>query len=273
MTAEQLQLTTLDDIVFEHRNKAYGAYDLRLRYNQTARWALWLGISLFGAGLLVPTLYAHLKPEKGPEMYMETVDLTDIKLKQPEEPPVVVPPAPEVKPVLPTMRYLPPEVVQDAPEETTVATVDELAEKTPSDKTEEGDPNAVDRIEAPNESAAPTVTEKALDVERKTDEVFTFVEQQPQFPGGTKAFAEFMQKNLRYPAEASRANVSGKVFVSFIVDADGSITNIEVLKGIGFGCDEEAVRVMNKMPRWQPGKQSGRPVKVKFNLPVTFSLE
>lgn len=83
----------------------------------------------------------------------------------------------------------------------------------------------------------------------------------------------FLGKNLTYPRSAASAGVGGKVFVSFVVNTDGSLTDIQVLKGIGFGCDEEAVRVINKMPHWKPGKQSGRAVRVKYNLPITFTLE
>ena len=82
-----------------------------------------------------------------------------------------------------------------------------------------------------------------------------------------------MSKTLRYPRSAASAGVSGRVFVSFVVNTDGSLTDVAVLKGIGFGCDEEALRVVRQMPRWKPGKQSGRAVRVKYNLPISFALE
>ncbi|GAB3900360.1 energy transducer TonB [Larkinella knui] len=273
MTPEQLKVATLDDIVFENRNKLYGAYELRQVYNRSASRALWLGIALFGAALATPTLYNRLKPAEAPDQFMNEVVLENIKTLPQEEPPIVVPPPPEVLPKIATVRNLPPEVVTEAPDEVTVPTVDDLEDKVSSDKTQEGDPNALETIEAPTETAGPAPVEKAIEAERKPDEVFISVEQNPQFPGGMKQMAEFLEKNLRYPPAASRAGISGKVYLQFVVNTDGSIVDVTVVKGIGFGCDEEALRVVKKMPPWQPGKQSGRPVRVRFTLPVVFALE
>ena len=100
--------------------------------------------------------------------------------------------------------------------------------------------------------------------------VFTVVEQPPKFPGGMRAFEDYMATNVRYPAAADAAKVRGKVFVSLIIRDDGRITDVQVLKGIGFGCDQEAMRVISTMPNWEPGNQSGRPVNVKYNLVVPF---
>ena len=104
------------------------------------------------------------------------------------------------------------------------------------------------------------------------DEVFNVVEQNPMFPGGAAALYRFLGRSIRYPAEAARQQVQGKVFVSFVVNTDGSVDRINILKGIGAGCDEEAVRVVSIMPKWQPGRQKGRAVAVKYNLPIQFSL-
>ena len=95
----------------------------------------------------------------------------------------------------------------------------------------------------------------------------------PQFKGGLPALGQFLSQNLRYPAEASRRNVSGKVYLTFVVCEDGSLCDYEVIKGIGSGCDEEALRVVKEMSgKWQPGVQRGKKVRVKYNLPVTFML-
>ncbi|MGA0560546.1 energy transducer TonB [Larkinella sp. VNQ87] len=273
MTPEQLQFASLDDIVFENRNKLYGAYDLRRFYNRSANRALWLGIALFGAALATPMLYNRLKPAEAPDQFMKAMELENIKVLPQEEPPVVVPPPKVELPQVPTIRNLPPEVVTEAPEDVTVPTVEDLEDKVSSDKTQEGDPNAEEVIEAPSETAGPPVMEKALEVERKPDEVFIKVEQDPQFPGGMRNLGEFLQKNLKYPPSAARAGISGKVYLQFVVNTDGSIVDVSVVKGIGFGCDEEAIRVVKKMPSWQPGKQAGRPVRVRFTLPITFTLE
>ena len=97
-------------------------------------------------------------------------------------------------------------------------------------------------------------------------------QRQPQFPGDMNALTDYMQKNVRYPEAAQKAKVTGRVFTSFIVERDGRLTDIKVLKGLGSGCDEEAIRVINTMPRWKPGTQSGIPIRVKYNLPITFGV-
>jgi len=103
-------------------------------------------------------------------------------------------------------------------------------------------------------------------------EVYTVVEEQPSYPGGEEARIRFLQENIKYPEEAKELGIRGKVFVTFVVEIDGSISDIRVLRGIGGGCDEEAIRVVDAMPRWIPGKQSGSPVRVQYNLPIKFSL-
>ncbi|MBC7571646.1 MAG: energy transducer TonB [Spirosoma sp.] len=106
----------------------------------------------------------------------------------------------------------------------------------------------------------------------RDDVVYTVVEKQPEFPGGYSAFEEYMRKNLIYPAEAQKIGIKGRVFLSFIVHKDGQITDINVLKGLGSGCDEEAVRVIKAMPRWTPGSQDGRPLNVRYNWPILFGV-
>lgn len=107
----------------------------------------------------------------------------------------------------------------------------------------------------------------------KNDEVFTVVEQQPSFPGGMDALFKFLGDNIQYPEAAVKNRVQGKVFVQFVVNTDGSLSRFMILKGIGSGCDEEAIRVMSIMPKWTPGSQSGRPVTVMYTLPINFQLE
>ena len=109
--------------------------------------------------------------------------------------------------------------------------------------------------------------------EEEVEEVFLFVEQAPTPKGGMKSFYSYVAEHLEYPATARRMLIEGKVYIQFIIDKDGSLTNFEVLKGIGGGCDEEAIRVLKGSPKWEPGKQRGRPVKVKMALPILFQLE
>ena len=108
--------------------------------------------------------------------------------------------------------------------------------------------------------------------EEVAEEIFTIVEDQPVPKGGMAAFYEYIGKKLKYPAQARRMGIEGKVFVEFVVDKDGTITNVKAIKGIGAGCDEEAIRVIQASPKWNPGKQRGRPVKVRMILPITFKL-
>jgi protein TonB len=115
------------------------------------------------------------------------------------------------------------------------------------------------------------VVEDAPD-EEVADEVFSIVEVMPSFPGGNAEFYEYISKNLKYPKKAIKANVEGKVIVRFVVDENGDISDIEILKGIGFDCDEEAVRVLQSSPDWNPGKQRGRNVKVRVMVPLTFDI-
>jgi len=103
-------------------------------------------------------------------------------------------------------------------------------------------------------------------------EIFTVVEESPHYPGGDEMRIKFLQENIKYPQAARESSLSGLVYITFIVETDGTITNIRVLRGIGGGCDEEAVRVIKLMPKWTPGKQRGKPVRVQFSMPVQFKL-
>ena len=139
-----------------------------------------------------------------------------------------------------------------------------------SNKTQDGIETNEIAAEPPTE--APTAVTKVLEIE-EDNTPFTTVEVQPSFMGGNSEMYKFLGKNLKYPTAAQRANIQGKVFLSFIVEKDGSITDIETMKGIGFGCDEEAMRVVKLMPKWIAGKQNGRNVRVKFTIPVFFKLD
>ena len=103
--------------------------------------------------------------------------------------------------------------------------------------------------------------------------IFTVVEQKPSFPGGEAALMRFLGTHIQYPALAKESGIQGRVFINFVVEPDGSIDHVKVLRGIGGGCDEEAIRVVKSMPKWIPGKQRGKPVRVSFNLPIKFTLE
>ncbi|HSG67464.1 MAG TPA: energy transducer TonB [Bacteroidales bacterium] len=103
--------------------------------------------------------------------------------------------------------------------------------------------------------------------------IFTVVESMPEFLGGMQELYTYLGNNIKYPVMAKESGIQGKVYVTFVVERDGSITDVKVLRGIGGGCDEEAVRVVQSMPKWKPGKQRGKPVRVQYNLPVRFTLQ
>jgi protein TonB len=105
------------------------------------------------------------------------------------------------------------------------------------------------------------------------EEIFTIVEDMPSFPGGEEALFKYLGQNIKYPQLAKEAGITGKVYVNFVVDKEGNVTDVKVLRGIGGGCDEEAMRVVKNMPKWSAGKQRGKPVKVSYNLPIRFSLK
>ncbi|GAB3655002.1 energy transducer TonB [Echinicola sediminis] len=109
-------------------------------------------------------------------------------------------------------------------------------------------------------------------VVEKAEEIFDVVETMPQPPGGMEGWNKYLSKNLKYPTQARRMGIEGTVYVVFVVNTDGSIQDVDILRGIGGGCDEEAMRVVKNAPAWTPGKQRGRPVRVKMRLPIRFKL-
>jgi len=109
--------------------------------------------------------------------------------------------------------------------------------------------------------------------EVEEQQIFQVVENMPEFPGGRAALMKYLATNIKYPPYAKEAGIQGRVFINFVVETNGNITNVKVLRGIGGGCDEEAIRVVKGMPKWSPGMQRGKPVRVSFNLPVKFTLQ
>jgi protein TonB len=120
-------------------------------------------------------------------------------------------------------------------------------------------------------SAQEQVTNSRSDTIQK-GEIFTIVDNQPKYTGGEKARQTFLAQNIKYPTEAKLKNVEGTVYVTFVVEPDGSLSNIKILRGIGSGCDEEVLRVVKIMPGWNPGSHKGKKVRVKINMPVQFKL-
>lgn len=138
---------------------------------------------------------------------------------------------------------------------------------------------AVDTIEALDniENIDPENEDETLEEEAEEiiqdEKIYTTVDQQAEFPGGMNAWSRFIMTTLKYPSAAARANKGGRVFVSFVVNTDGSIQDVKLIKGVGFGFDEEAIRVIKAMPRWNPAKQNGKPVRSIFTQPITFAIK
>ena len=118
-----------------------------------------------------------------------------------------------------------------------------------------------------------TVSAQKTVVAKKNQQVFDVVEKMPEYPGGQAALFEYLQKNVKYPADAEKKKVEGRVLVTFVVNTDGSITYIEVVRKTFPSLDAEAVRVISGMPRWKPGEQKGQKVRVKYTVPLTFRLK
>ena len=127
----------------------------------------------------------------------------------------------------------------------------------------------VEQNEVIEEYVAPEVEEEEI----KEEEIFIIVEEMPSFPGGDVKMMEYLAKNIKYPQMARESGIQGRVFINFVVEPDGHVSNVKVIRGIGGGCDEEAVRVVKAMPKWKAGKQRGKAVRVSYNLPVNFRLQ
>jgi len=254
---------SFDELVFDHRNKEYGAYVLRRASDRNALAGLLLATALASAFILIPYLFgspkdlSELLPEKPP-----------IPLTNPFMEPV--PPPPTKKMPQPpnsggTIRHL--AMVVSISEMDSITTIEELKDLNPGRTTQNGD----------GFSDLPGNDDWGRDVIGDGDgdntKPLKFAEKMPQFPGGDDSLMIYLAKNTRYPQPAKELGTQGTVYVSFVVDQYGRITDVELIRGIGAGCDEEAMRVISGMPRWSPGRQGGRPVKVQYRLPIRFVLQ
>jgi periplasmic protein TonB len=253
MKRKNEKVPEFDEIIFENRNKTYGAYDLRKHYNSTTCLSLLGGIALSAIFFIV----LSFKPE--PVTSSSVPEIVPVLfLTKPIDQPVVPPPL--VKPpaeLLKSINNLQPKVVVDSLATQFIPTTEELIATVKNG-------NVTDSVFY-NEPITPEIP-----VEEK---IFYVVEEQPEFPGGIKALYKFIGENLIYPDEAQKNNIQGRVILQFVVNPNGSADRIEVLRGIDPLLDNEAIRVVNKLPKFKPGKQGGVPVKVWFTLPVLFKIE
>ncbi|WP_242923732.1 energy transducer TonB [Pontibacter liquoris] len=273
MDASKLANASLDDIVFDGRNKAYGAYLLRRIYNSHIIKAAIIATLLFFLFISIPLIRKMIVGDEKEEVVERIVTEVDLAPPPPLEeqappppPPPDLPPPPP--PVRSTVKYTPPVVKRDEEVRTEeeVPDVEKLEEIDAGVKTVEGDKNAppdLGDIDGTSDVVAEVVEEKP----------YTYVEQMPTFPGGETEMLKYLAKNIRYPAAAQRAGVEGLVVLSFVVGKTGEISEIQVIKNLGAGTDEEAMRVVKSMPKWTPGKQNGRAVPVRYTLPVRFTIK
>lgn len=260
------------EVVFADKNKSYGAYQLRKSNAANTSKALVIGSIVFLVLFFAPKIYGLIEGSIAQDAEQEKaqeVVLAPPPPVNPETPPPppVEPPPPKVDQVkMPPPIVKPDNEVRDEP-----PTVEKLKQADPGQREIKGDPNQSDLVVIGPVGEGPK-REEAVAVEDNTVYDFVSIEKQPDFPGGMAKFYSYVGKSLKYPSMAVENNVQGKVFLSFVVEKDGKLTDIVVTRGIGSGCDEEAVRVLKSSPRWTPGIQNGKPVRVKYNININFTL-
>jgi protein TonB len=249
-----------DDVVFEGRNQAYGAYVLRKVYSKNIALGLFLTTIVIALIIYGPTIIAMFQTEEVIEKAPpRKLVYTELSAPPPIDKPKPPPPQIQLPKLQKVIKFVPPKVVKEEVLEE-VPTIQEIKQNEVASVAVEGPTEVV--FEEP-------VAEVVVEDENK---IFTAVEQQPEFEGGYEAMMNFIKKNMKYPASARRMGVDGTVYVSFVVSKDGSISEVKTIRGISADCDKEAERVVKMMPSWRPGKQNGKPVFVRFVLPIKFKL-
>jgi periplasmic protein TonB len=253
------------DLIFDGKNKEYGAYDHRKKSNPRHFVAFVLSVFLFLLASFFPVIMHVIVPQQRETMVTVTT-LSDIKLDKPKEPENILKEIPPPPPIRNTIKFTPPVIKPDE------AVNDEEEPKMQKEVIEQkAAVGTVDFSKGTDDVAAP-IAKQAEKITEDNDKPFLVAEKMPQFPGGEIEMMKFINENLKYPARAQEAGVMGKVVVNFVVGRDGKITNIKIVRGIGAGCDEEAIRVLEKMPPWTPGEMGGKAVPVYFTFPITFRL-
>ena len=265
------------DLVFEGKNKEYGAYVLRKETGKRNLKALiWV---LIGIALIFAIAYANLaiqnaiKQNASIETDVELSKLAQKKEAKVErkEPVKVEMEQKVVEKVKSSVKFTAPEIKKDDE----VKPEDEIKSQDDLSKTNTAI-GAFD-VKGNDEAEGEVLKAKEVVVDEKPKEeetkVFDVVEQMPQFPGGPNALFEYLSKNIKYPVVAEENGIQGRVIVTFVVERDGSITDVKVAKSVDPSLDKEAMRVVKSMPHWIPGKQNGSAVRVKYTVPVTFRLQ
>lgn len=262
------------DLVFDGRNKEYGAYDLRKTYNRRMTIALAIMITVAMLAFMGAILADTLDKNKAATVEIKDVELEDVKEEPKNEPP---PPPPPPKlpepPKVEIAKFTPPKIVKD--EE-----VKEEEKPPPVEKVEEAKIGLVNQegikdegiVAPPVEKGTGAVVAPKVDTE-DYDKVFTKVENPAEFPGGPDGWRRYLERSLQYPESAQENGTQGVVRVQFIVDKEGNISEVQALNSPGDGLAEEAVRIIKRGPKWRPAEQNGRKVIYRHIQSITFRLQ
>jgi protein TonB len=256
--ASKLNIFTKDwcDMVFANKNKEYGAYILRKDADGRHRRSFIIVVICFSLATGLPT-FINRALNSGKDRVVEVTKLSDIKIEQVKQPEV---PKEEKQEVVKAIKFVPPVIKPDdeVVEGKEMMTQDELVNI--------DDPTA--GVEVAHAEAI-----EVKEVVKEADPIFNAVEQMPSFPGGDEERVKYLSKNMVYPPSASENGIQGTVYVSFVVDRNGHIADVKVLRSVDPELDKEAVRVVKNMPSWLPGKQNGAAVRVAYTMPIKFVLQ
>ena len=265
------------DLVFEGRNKAYGAYRLRKSTTKRNILAMVAVVLLLIVAFIILTVKNFVDEQRAKVAMTQVAELTNYdqpkKKAEVKQKKVEVEPERVVERVKSSIKFTAPVIKKDEevkPDEE-LKTQDELM----STKTAIGTFDVKGNDDANGEilKAKEVIAEPEPPKHEEENKVFEIVEQQPLFPGGPAALMKYLSENTKYPVVAQENGVQGRVTVQFVVEKDGSISDVHVLRGVDPSLDKEAVRVVKSMPRWTPGKQNGITVRVNYRVPVLFRLQ
>lgn len=252
------------DLVFEGRNKKYGAYELRKENPKTSVRALIGGGFIFVLAMSTPMLLDLLPDSEAKNTLDEKVVLVDLEKPKEKLPEPIKPPEPP-KPKIDEVKFVEPKVVEAKKVVEEIKTIEDLKDKTIAAKDQKGDKDADIVIDQPTGNA-----EKDAEVIDNNIYGSAGIEVQPEFPGGAAGFAKYVSKNYRTPEVEQ--DLKGRVFVEFVVEKDGSITDIRVARDLGFGTGAEAIRMLKNAPKWKPGVQNGKTIRVRYSLPIMLDI-
>jgi len=260
------------DVVFEGRQKDYGAYMLRKLSSRRHRTAIIIMLIFSLAVFTLPVLIKRIIPENR-SVNVDVTNLANIDMEKNKPKDFIAPKIEQEPPkkILSTIKFTPPVIKDDVDvhDEEIMKTQEEVTDSKLSVSVSDVKGNSTD---ADAVDLADLQQKQNQVVEEEVTEPYRYVEQNPEYPGGELARTRFLQNNIRYPHMARESGIQGTVYVTFVVGKAGEISNVTVVRGIGGGCDEEAVRVIKLMPKWIPGRQNGKPVPVWFNFPIKFTL-